>query len=80
MYCVYQNQGQGPLTLGVTSLDRFYNLLLMKNNEFKILEHYGHLCSDSTAGWGGWVGLQLQLDPLTARGYSKKIQLSSLAV
>ena len=25
LYCVYQNQGQGPITLGGTSLDRFYN-------------------------------------------------------
>ena len=25
MYDVYQIQGQGPITLGVTSLDRFYN-------------------------------------------------------
>ena len=30
MYHVYLNQGQGPITLGVTSLDRFYNILLMK--------------------------------------------------
>ena len=26
MYRVYQNQGQEIITLGVTSLDRFYNL------------------------------------------------------
>ena len=31
MYRVYQNHAQGPLTLEVTSLDRFYNLPLMKN-------------------------------------------------
>ena len=31
MYPVYQNQGQGPITLRVASLDRFYNLPLMKN-------------------------------------------------
>ena len=31
MYCVNQNQGQELITLGVTSLDRFYNLPLMKN-------------------------------------------------
>ena len=30
LHRVYQNQGQGPITLGVTSLDRFYNLPLMK--------------------------------------------------
>ena len=29
VYCVYQNQGQGPITLGVTSLDRFYKFPLM---------------------------------------------------
>ena len=29
MYYVYQNQGQKLITLGVTSLDRFYNLPLM---------------------------------------------------
>ena len=28
--CVYRNQGQELITLGVTSLDRFYNLPLMK--------------------------------------------------
>ena len=28
---VHQNQGQGPITPGVTSLDRFYNFPLMKN-------------------------------------------------
>ena len=32
MYRVYQNQGQGPITLGVTSLDRFYNLPFIKKN------------------------------------------------
>ena len=31
IYCVYQNQGQELITLGVTSFDRFYNLPLMKN-------------------------------------------------
>ena len=30
MYCLYQNQGQGLISLGVKSPDRFYNLLLMK--------------------------------------------------
>ena len=29
-YRVYKNQGQGPISLGVTSLDRFHNLPLMK--------------------------------------------------
>ena len=31
LYCVYQNQDQGPTTLEVTSLDRFFNLPLTKN-------------------------------------------------
>ena len=31
MYRVYQKQGQGPITLGLTSLDRFYNLPIRKN-------------------------------------------------
>ena len=26
MYCVYWNQGQGPITFGVKSCGRFYNL------------------------------------------------------
>ena len=30
LYSVYQNQDQGPITLGVTSLDRFYKFPLMK--------------------------------------------------
>ena len=30
LYCVYQNQSQGPITLGVTSLDRFYKFPLVK--------------------------------------------------
>ena len=31
MYLVYQNEGQGPITRTVSSLDRFYNLPLMKS-------------------------------------------------
>ena len=30
VYRVYQNQDQGPITLRVIHLDRFYNLPLMK--------------------------------------------------
>ena len=37
MYGVYLNQGQGPITLTVTSLDRFYN--------FAIREKFCHLFS-----------------------------------
>ena len=30
MYHIYKTHGQGPITIGVTSLDRFYSLPLMK--------------------------------------------------
>ena len=40
MYKVYHNQGQGPITLGVTSLDRFYNLPLMKSFHHAFLKNY----------------------------------------
>ena len=39
MYCVYQNQGQELITLGVTSLDRFCNLPLMKNFRYTFLKN-----------------------------------------
>ena len=32
LYYVYQNQGQGPITLEVTSHDRFYKFPFMKNS------------------------------------------------
>ena len=31
MYRVYQNQGEGPITLRVTSLDMFYNFAINEN-------------------------------------------------
>ena len=31
MHRVYQNQGEGPITLGATSLDTFYNLPLINS-------------------------------------------------
>ena len=43
MYCVYQNQGQGPISLGVASIDRFYNFPLMKHFCRTFLKNYmGH--------------------------------------
>ena len=39
MCSVYRNQGQGSVTLGVTSLDRFYNLLLMKSFRHTFLKN-----------------------------------------
>ena len=40
MYCVDRNQGQELITLGVTSLDKFYNLPLMKNCRYRFLRNY----------------------------------------
>ena len=40
MYDVYRNQGQGPITLGVTFLDRFYIIPLMKNFRYRFLRIY----------------------------------------
>ena len=47
MYCLYQNQGQGPITHGVKSLDWFYSatlpcptVMLSGKHEFKIFQHY----------------------------------------
>ena len=31
MYCIYQNQGPGPITFGLKSCDKFYN---MTNEKF----------------------------------------------
>ena len=40
LYCVYQNQGQGSITPGVKSLDRFYNLPLMEYFHYRFLRKY----------------------------------------
>ena len=40
LYHIYQNQGQGPITLGVTFLDRLYNLPLMKKFFPTFLKNY----------------------------------------
>ena len=39
MYPIYWNQGEGPMTLGVTSLDRFYSLPLMKTFPYRFLRY-----------------------------------------
>ena len=66
MYHVYLNQGKGPISHGVKSLDRFYvailpcpTVMLSGKHELKIFQHYGYFSSDSAA-----VGLLS--DPLTA--------------
>ena len=53
---VFRNQGQGPITLGLKSLDRFYNtmlqcptLVLSGKDKFKIFQHYMYLSSDRAA-------------------------------
>ena len=47
MYLVFRIQGQGPITRGIKSLDRFYNamlpcpiVVLSGKDEFKIFQHY----------------------------------------
>ena len=47
MYHVFRNQGQGPITHGLKSLDRFYDamlpcptVVLSGKDEFKIFQHY----------------------------------------
>ena len=40
MYYVYQNQGQEHITRGITSFDRFYNLLIMKNFHHTFLKNW----------------------------------------
>ena len=55
MYCVYQNQGQGPITLGVASLNRFYNVPLMKNFCFRILRNYDSCKVQTWYTHGQWA-------------------------
>ena len=40
MYCVNWNQGKGSIILEVTFLDKFYNLPLMKNFDYRLLRNY----------------------------------------
>ena len=56
MYRVYWNQGQGPITHGVKSLDRFCVamlpcpvVMLSGKHELKIFQHYGYFSSNSGA-------------------------------
>ena len=52
----FRNQGQGPITHGLKSLDRFYDamlpcstVVLSGKDEFKIVQHYMYFSSDSPA-------------------------------
>ena len=55
MYHVYCNQGQRPITLGVTSFDRFYNLPLMKNTRYRFLSNYGSCKVETWYTHGQWA-------------------------
>ena len=53
MYHIFRNQGQGPTTHGLKSLDRFYDAMLLcptvvlsAKDEFKIFQHYMYFSSD----------------------------------
>ena len=51
MYYVYQSEGQGPISLGVTFLYSFYNLTLMKNFRHIFLKSCkGHKVETWTVG------------------------------
>ena len=54
MYCVYQNQSKGHITLGVTSLDKFYNFAINEN----FMSHFSGQCIPWTKSLGpldlGW--------------------------
>ena len=39
----HKNQGQWPITLGVTSLDRFYKFPLIKKNCYTFLKNCKHV-------------------------------------
>ena len=50
MYSIYRNQGQGLITLGVTILDRFYNLPLMKTFLYRFLRNFCNVETRYTHG------------------------------
>ena len=56
MYHVFRNQGQGPITRGLKSLDRFYDAMLpcptvvfSGKYEIQIFQHYMYFSSDRAA-------------------------------
>ena len=56
MYHVFRNQGQGPITHELKSLDRFYDailscltVVLSGKDEYKIFQHYKYFSSDRAA-------------------------------
>ena len=56
LYRVFRNQGQGPITHGLKSLDRFYNamlpcptVVLSAKDEFQVFQHYMYFSSGRAA-------------------------------
>ena len=62
MYCVYQKHGQELITLGVTSLDRFYNLPLMKNFHHIFLKNCKGYKGETWYTHGQWVDILCMLE------------------
>ena len=56
MYSFYQNQGQGPITLGVTSFGRFYNLR-NENFHYRFLRNYKSCKSETWSTHGQWADI-----------------------
>ena len=58
MYSVFRNQGQGPITCRLKSLDRFYDTMLPSTvvltgmDEFKIFQHCICILSLVELQWG----------------------------
>ena len=55
LYRVYQNQDQGSITLGATSLDRFYKFPLMKNFCRTFLKNFKGNTVETWYTHGEWV-------------------------
>ena len=55
MYRVYQNQGKGSITLGVTVLDRFYNFPWMKHFRYRLLKNYESYTIETWCTHGQWA-------------------------
>ena len=57
MYHVHQNQVQGPITLGVTSCNRFYNLPLRKHFRHTFLKNCKGYKVETWYTHGQWVDI-----------------------
>ena len=82
MYCVYQNQGQGPIALGATSLDRFYNLPLMKKNCCTFLKNCKGYKVETWYTHGQWVDVLCvpELGPRVHNSRFKSLDRSYIAL